>query len=128
MDEQMTKWLESQGPLWVIYALTIVGLVTIARQIFKYAPILFEKHLALLEKTTKSVTDSAEAINRIDNDVKQNTLEINEQQVTISDAAKPFSRALVALAHSESKEEVRQHLSEMEEILARYSKNNNKGK
>jgi hypothetical protein len=124
MDDALAKWLETQAPLWVIYALTLIGIVTLVRQLFKYAPVLFEKHLALLERTTKSVTDSAEAINRIDSDVKKNTMEINEQQVTISDAAKPFSRALVALAHSESKEEVRKHLTEMEEILARYTRVN----
>lgn len=121
MDESLAKWLETQGPLWVIYSLTIVGIVSIFRQLFKYLPVLFERHMALLERTTKSVTDSAEAINRIDADVKINSMEINEQQISISDAARPFSKALVAMAASETKEEVRQHLDEMEEILAKYT-------
>lgn len=116
------KWLETQGPLWVIYALTITGLVVLAKQIFKYLPVLFEKHVALLEKTTKSVTDSAEAINRIDNDVRAGNENIEQQQISMSDAARPFAKALVAMATAETKDEVRQHLAEMEEILARMKK------
>lgn len=116
------KWLETQGPLWVIYALTITGLVVLAKQIFKYLPILFEKHMALLEQTTRSVTDSAEAINRINQSVEVSIESIDQQQLNISDAAKPFSKALVSMAHAENKEEVRRYLDEMEEILARMKK------
>jgi hypothetical protein len=116
------KWLETQGPLWVIYALTITGLVVLAKQIFKYLPILFEKHMALLEQTTRSVTDSAEAINRINKSVEVSIENIDQQQLNISDAAKPFSKALVSMAHAENKDEVRRHLDEMEEILSRMKK------
>ena len=122
MDDTLVKWLENQGPLWVIYALTMVGVISVARQLFRYLPTVFEKHLALLERTTKSVNDSAEAINRIGVEVNKNTVEINDQQVTISDDAKPFANALVAMAASETKEEVRRHLNEMEDILERYTK------
>ncbi len=121
MEDTLVKWLENQGPLWVIYALTIVGIVSVFRQLFRYLPILFEKHVALLERTTKSVADSAEAISRLGSDVRENSNEINETQISISEAAKPFSKALVAMAASESKEEVRQHLDEMEDILAKYT-------
>lgn len=121
MEDTLVKWLENQGPLWVIYALTIVGIVSVSRQLFRYLPILFEKHVALLERTTKSVADSAEAIVRLGSDVRENSNEINETQISISEAAKPFSKALVAMAASESKEEVRQHLDEMEDILAKYT-------
>ena len=116
------KWLETQGPLWVIYALTIIGIVTLSRQLFKYLPVLFEKHMSLLERTTKSVSESADAVNKIASEVGKNNFEITQQQVTISDAARPFSKALVAIAHAENKDEVRQHLTEMEEILARMKK------
>jgi hypothetical protein len=121
MEDTLVKWLENQGPLWVIYALTIVGIVSVSRQLFRYLPILFEKHVALLERTTKSVADSAEAINRLGTDVRENSSEINQTQFSISEAATPFSKALVAMAASESKEEVRQHLDEMEDILAKYT-------
>lgn len=116
------KWLETQGPLWVIYALTVTGLVMLARQILKYLPVLFEKHMALLEKTTKSVTDSADAVNRINTSVEASVESLDQQQLNISDAARPFSKAIVAMAHSETKDEVRRHLDEMEEILARLKK------
>jgi hypothetical protein len=122
MDDTFVKWIEQQGPLWVIYALTMVGVISVARQLFRYLPVVFEKHLTLLEKTTKLVNDSCEAINRIDNDVKKNTVGIYEHQVTISEAAKPFTKALVAMALAESREEVRRHLDEMEGILERYTK------
>jgi hypothetical protein len=119
MEDGWAKWLENQGPLWVIYALTIVGIVTLVRQLFKYLPILFDKHLALLERTTDSVSKSSEAIVKMTSAIDGNTLEIAQQQMHISDAAKPFAKAMVAMANAESKDEVRQHLHEMENILAR---------
>lgn len=122
MSDGWSKWLENQAPLWVIYALTIVGIVTLVRQLFKYLPVAFEKHIELLERTTKSVSESADAINRINAEVKVSNSEIDKQQMAISDAAKPFARALVAMAHAESKDEVRRYLSEMEEILSRMKK------
>jgi hypothetical protein len=119
MEDGWAKWLENQGPLWVIYSLTIVGIVTLVRQLFKYLPILFDKHLALLERTTDSVSKSSEAIVKLTAAVEDNTFEVNRQQIHISDAARPFAKAMVAMANAESKDDVRQHLNEMENILSR---------
>lgn len=114
-----SKWLETQSPLWVIYSLMICGLIALGRLGLKYLPTIAEKHIAMLETATQSLSQSAEAIKSVHQDVVVNRGVVVGTRENMSEAARPFCRALVAMAPAESKDQVREHLSEVQHILDR---------
>ena len=65
----LIKWLETQGPLWVIYMMVMVGLWYVGRLVVKWLPTVFEKHCEMLDTATTSMAESANAIKGINEHV-----------------------------------------------------------
>jgi len=110
METDWLNWLETKGPLWVMYAFVMYGIV-------KYGPILFHKHVLMLDTATKSMSESAQAITTVNNSIVDTSDRINDTHKSIAHAAIPASRAIIAITPPEHLEEVRQHLDEVVRIL-----------
>jgi hypothetical protein len=115
MDPAMLKWIETQSPLWVIYALVIVAVVRIGTMILKWLPVLFEKHCLLLDTATESMSESAVAISSISSNMHAHSA----GQAAIADAAVPACKAILVVTPPEKRQEVKEHLDEVVKILTK---------
>jgi hypothetical protein len=115
----LTRWLETQSPLWVIYALVILFVVAIGRQLLKWFPTVFEKHCFMLDTATKSMADSATVIAGINVNVNNNNEKLTHGQVAMADAAVPACKAILVVTPPEKRQEVREHLDEVVRILSK---------
>lgn len=114
-----SKFLETQSPLWVIYSLVIAGMIWAARALAKYGPSIIEKHIEFVEVATDSLSKSADAIKSVQTEVAINRGIVLGGKKNLSAASKPFCEALIEMAPTESKNKVREHLSEVQHILNR---------
>lgn len=108
--DMFSEWLKTEAPLWILFC---VGLFFV----FYYGPALIKAHIDFVNASKvaiQSLAGSQQEETRILNDFRE---ENKESFNHISDAARPFSNAIIALAHSDNKEEVRRHLEEMQKIL-----------
>lgn len=119
MSDTMVKWLETQSPLWVIYALVIIAVVQIGRMILRWLPVIFEKHCLMLDTATQSMSESATAIASINSSMESNTQKMGRGQMAIADAAVPACKAILIVTPPEKQSEVKQHLDEVVRILAK---------
>lgn len=115
----LARWLETQSPLWVIYAIVIVGLVRIGQLFFRWAPLAFEKHCVMLDTATKSMADSANVITGINGNIGTNRVQMKHGQEAISDAAVPACKAILVITPVDKREEVKGHLDEVVRILGK---------
>ncbi len=113
------KWLETQGPLWVVYGLVITAIIRIAGILFTKLPLVFDKHCVMLDTATKSLADSATSILLVNSHVEENKGKMIKGQKAIAEAASPACKAILLITPAERKEEVKEHLDEVVKILAK---------
>lgn len=111
-------WLETQGPLWVMYLAVMVLLFSVGRMGYKLIPILFEKHCTMLDTATESMAKSANAITSINDHVSSNRDKLNNGQRAIAKAAVPACKAIMELTPPEKAVLVRSHLDDVVRILS----------
>ena len=104
------EWFETKGPLWIMFALVMFCFI-------KYGPILFQKHVLMLDTATKSMAESAQAITTVNSSIADTSDRINDTHKSIANAAIPASRAIIAITPPEHLQEVRKHLDEVVRIL-----------
>lgn len=114
---QLVKWLETQGPLWVIYAMVMTGLLYLGQMFLKWLPTVFEKHCLMLDTATESMSKSAQAIDSININVGSNHAQMVNGHAAIADAAVPACKAIMVLTPVERRAEVKEHLDEVVRIL-----------
>ena len=119
LEMTLTKWLETQSPLWVIYALVITGMVALGRMGLKWLPTVFEKHCQMLDTATESMAKSAGAIAEINSHVAENRSHLRLGQNAIAEAAVPACKAILALTPDDRRTEVKDHLDDVVRILAK---------
>ena len=117
------KWVETQSPLWVIYALVILGMVKLGRMLIAWLPIALEKHCTMLDTATASMAESARAIGGINVHVDKNRHQLKNGQEAIAEAAVPACKAILVVTPSEKREEVKEHLDEVVRILTKPTQN-----
>ncbi len=113
------KWLETQGPLWVVYGLVVTAIIRIAGILFTRLPIIFDKHCVMLDTATKSMADSATSILLVNSHVEENKWKMIRGQKAIAEAASPACKALLLITPPERKDEVKEHLDEVIKILSK---------
>ena len=111
-------WLETQSPLWVIYALVIVAMIMMGRIALKWLPIMCEKHCQMLDQATASMLESAESFRAVGHRIDGNREVLQDGQDAVSDASKPFCRALYLMAPESVKSDVDRELKEVQHLLA----------
>jgi hypothetical protein len=116
---QFVKWLETQGPLWVIYAMVMVGIMYLGRIVLKWLPTMFEKHCLMLDTATDSMSKSAQAIDSINIQVRSNRDRLSNGQAAIADAAVPACKAILVVTPPEKRQEIKEHLDEVVRILSK---------
>jgi len=116
---QLVTWLETQGPLWVIYAMVMVGIAYIGRIFLKWLPTMFEKHCLMLDTATDSMSKSAQAIESINVQVTSNREKLVNGQSAIADAAIPACKAILVIAPPEKRSEIKEHLDEVVRIISK---------
>jgi hypothetical protein len=119
----LLKWIETQSPLWVIYALVILGLIRVGRVLLAWGPIVFEKHCAMLDTATSSMAESATAIASINIQGRENVRSIAAGHTAIADAAVPACKAILVVTPPDKREEVKGHLDEVVRILTKPTQN-----
>jgi hypothetical protein len=119
----LLKWIETQSPLWVIYALVIIGLIQVGRVLLAWLPTVFEKHCAMLDTATSSMAESATAIAAINIQGRENVRSIAAGHTAIADAAVPACKAILVVTPPDKREEVKGHLDEVVRILTKPTQN-----
>lgn len=118
------KWLETQSPLWVVYAIVIVCMVTTGRMLFTWLPKVFQRHCDLCDSLTKTNNETSQAWREVlvqmktDVQATRDITKVNHGSMVA--VAAPFARGLVALATTaEQRAEVQSHVNEAVSILQR---------
>ena len=113
------RWIETQSPLWVIYALVIVAIILLGKALFKWLPIVFDKHCTMLDTATAAMSQSATAIKDINDQVEESHSMLLRGHRTLADAAVPACKAIIAMTPPDRQSDVREHLNEVMKILSR---------